>query len=76
MTLQIGRIKLFITSVLLLFSFFFAPNLRMLLIGKQTNGTVFKLSAFTAGEHNSRVNFIASNKKEYRFHSKHVMFLK
>ena len=67
MTLQIGRFKLFIISVILLFLIFFAPNLRMLMIGKQAEGTVFKLSAFTAGEHNSRVNFIAEDKKEYRF---------
>ena len=67
MTLQIGRFKLFIISVLILFTIFFSPNLRMLVIGKQTTGTVFKLSAFTAGEHNSRVNFIAEDKKEYRF---------
>jgi hypothetical protein len=67
MTLQIGRLKLFIISVIILFLFFFAPNIRMLLIGKQTEGTVFKLSAFTAGEHNSRVNFIAENTVEYRF---------
>jgi len=39
----------------------------MLIIGKKTDGTVFKLSAFTAGEHNSRVNFIAENNVEYRF---------
>lgn len=38
-----------------------------MMIGKKAEGTVFKLSAFTAGEHNSRVNFIAKNKKEYRF---------
>ena len=67
MTLQIGRFKLFIISVILLFLLFFAPNLRMLVIGQKTDGTVFKLSAFTAGEHNSRVNFIAENKLEYRF---------
>ncbi len=67
MTLQIGRLKLFYISVTLLFLFFFAPNIRMLLIGKKSTGTVFKLSAFTAGEHNSRVNFIAENNIEYRF---------
>ncbi len=67
MTLQIGRLKLFIISVIVLFIIFFAPNLRMLMVGKQAQGTVFKLSAFTAGEHNSRVNFIAEDKKEYRF---------
>jgi len=67
MILQIGRLKLFIISVILLFLIFFAPNLRMLVIGEKTEGTVFKLSAFTAGEHNSRVNFIAKNKLEYRF---------
>jgi hypothetical protein len=67
MTLQIGRFKLFIISVILLFLIFFAPNLRMLMIGEKVEGTVFKLSAFTAGEHNSRVNFIAKDKKEYRF---------
>ena len=67
MTIQIGRLKLFIISVILLFLIFFAPNLRMLMIGKQAEGTVFKLSAFTAGEHNSRVNFIAEDNKEYRF---------
>ena len=67
MVIQIGRLKLFIISVILLFLVFFTPNLRMLMIGKQAEGTVFKLSAFTAGEHNSRVNFIAEDKKEYRF---------
>ena len=67
MILQIGRLKLFIISVFLLFLFFFAPNIRMLIIGQKTEGTVFKLNAFTAGTHNSRVNFIAENTKEYRF---------
>lgn len=67
MVIQIGRLKLFIISVLLLFSFFFSPNIHMMMIGEKAEGTVFKLSAFTAGEHNSRVNFIAKNKKEYRF---------
>ncbi len=67
MTIQIGRLKLFIISVILLFSFFFSPNIHMMIIGEKTEGTVFKLSAFTAGEHNSRVNFVALDHKEYKF---------
>ncbi len=67
MVIQIGRIKLFIISVILLFMFFFSPNIRMMIIGEKANGTVFKLSAFTAGEHNSRVNFVALDRKEYKF---------
>lgn len=67
MTLQIGRLKLFIISIFLLIIIFFAPNIHMLLIGKKIDCVVYKTSSFNGGENNSKVFFTIPSGKEYKF---------